>query len=77
VFALLLWGPASRVSNVTRTPLATPMMLCPVVVGISWRSLLNPQFGWINALLGAPGVTLLGDVNLAFRVLIAVDVRHG
>jgi multiple sugar transport system permease protein len=72
IIALLLWAPASRLTNWARTLFAIPMMMCPVVVGITWRSLLNPQFGWINALLNMPGMDWLGNAN-ALWMLVAVD----
>ncbi|HEY4224767.1 MAG TPA: sugar ABC transporter permease [Pseudolysinimonas sp.] len=72
--ALLLERSVSRLSNALRVTFAIPMMLCPVVIGISWRALLNPQFGWVNAILNTPGTDWIGDPNRALWVLIAVDI---
>jgi multiple sugar transport system permease protein len=71
--ALLLEKPVSRLSNALRVTFAVPMMLCPVVIGIAWRALLNPGFGWINAILGTPDKDWVGDPGKALWVLIAVD----
>jgi multiple sugar transport system permease protein len=72
--ALLLERTMSGLSHTVRIILTIPMMLCPVVIGISWRALLNPQFGWINALLGTHDTDWVGDPSKALWVLIAVDV---
>ncbi|MBF8194435.1 sugar ABC transporter permease [Nonomuraea sp. K274] len=72
--ALLLERRVSALSNGLRIIFAIPMMLCPVVIGITWRALLNPTFGWINALLGTPNTDWIGDPAKALWVLIAVDV---
>jgi multiple sugar transport system permease protein len=73
-FALLLERTVSRLSNSLRVMFAIPMMLCPVVIGITWRALLNPQFGWVNAILGTPNLDWIGDPSRALWVLIAVDI---
>jgi multiple sugar transport system permease protein len=72
--ALLLADSVSRLNNVLRTLFAIPMLLSPVVIGITWRVLLNPQFGWINAILQTPGMDWVGDPSKSLWVLIAVDV---
>lgn len=71
--ALLLERSVSRLGNALRITFAIPMMLCPVVIGIAWRALLNPSFGWINAILGTPDMDWVGDPGKALWVLIAVD----
>lgn len=72
--ALLLWGEVSRWRAVFRTLFMIPMVLSPVVVGITWRALLNPNFGWVNHLLGIPGFQWLSDPDRALYTLAAVDV---
>lgn len=74
--ALLLAQRMSRWNNVLRTLFTIPMMLSPVVIGITWRALFNPQFGWINALLGTTNMDWTGDPAKALWVLIFVDVWH-
>ncbi|WP_157803046.1 carbohydrate ABC transporter permease [Compostimonas suwonensis] len=73
-FALLLHGPISRMGHVLRVVIAIPMALCPVVVGIVWRFLFNPQYGWVNAILGTPEMDWTGDPSRALGVLIFVDI---
>lgn len=74
VLALLLAERVSRWSNALRTLFTIPMLLCPVVIGITWRVLFNPQFGWINGILNQPGLDWVGDPSKSLWVLIAVDV---
>lgn len=74
--ALLLAQRMSRWNNVLRTLFTIPMMLSPVVIGITWRALFNPQFGWVNALLGTGDTDWTGDPAKAIWVLIFVDVWH-
>lgn len=74
--ALLLAQRISQWNNVLRTLFTIPMMLSPVVIGITWRALFNPQFGWVNAVLGTGDMDWTGDPNKALWVLIFVDVWH-
>src|SRR5215475_8875363 len=53
--ALLLDGPL-RGRSFFRSALLVPMMLPPVVVGVVWRLMLNPDFGAINGTLKALGL---------------------
>lgn len=70
--ALLLVGPATRLRGVVRTLFLLPMVLSPVVVGIVWRSLFNPQFGWVNMVTGLK-LGWLSDPALALPSLMIVD----
>ncbi|NEI74949.1 ABC transporter permease subunit [Rhizobium lusitanum] len=78
--ALLLSGNDGLTVNV-RTLLVLPFSMSPALLGISWRFLLNPEFGAISAGLGAiipalKGVPMLADPTLAMAALIASDVWH-
>ncbi len=70
--ALLLQGEVTRWRTTLRTLFLLPMVLSPVVVGITWRALLTPEFGWVNQLLGFH-VGWLSHPDLALFTLIAVD----
>jgi multiple sugar transport system permease protein len=74
VLALLLQGPISRLGHLLRVVITLPMALCPVVVGIVWRFLFNPQYGWVNALLGTPDMDWTGSPTRALGTLIFVDI---
>ena len=62
-----------------RASLLVPMMLPPVVVGVVWRLMLNPDFGAINGTLKWFGIsteslTWTASPRLATLSVIAVDV---
>jgi multiple sugar transport system permease protein len=65
-----------RGSWIVRGVLVLPMLLTPVVVGLMWRALLNPDWGMINwtlGQLGLPEPLWLGDPKLALWTLTVVD----
>lgn len=71
-FALELRG-----STTVRTILIVPMILNPIVVGLMWRALLNPQWGVVNWFLLQLSITppnWLGDPDVAIWVLTAADI---
>jgi multiple sugar transport system permease protein len=62
-----------------RAALLVPMMLPPVVVGVVWRLMLNPNFGAVNGTLRrfgveTEGLTWTASPGLALASVIAVDV---
>ncbi|HKS43289.1 MAG TPA: sugar ABC transporter permease [Blastocatellia bacterium] len=76
--ALLLDRPL-RGRGVFRAVLLIPMMLPPVVVGVVWRLMLNPDFGAVNGTLKSVGIntdalTWTASPTLAFASVIAVDI---
>jgi multiple sugar transport system permease protein len=76
--ALLVDRPL-RGRNVFRTLILVPMMLPPVVVGVIWRLMLNPDFGAVNGVLRSAGadteaLTWTASPVLAMMSVIAVDV---
>ena len=63
-------------SWIVRGLLVLPMLLTPVVVGLMWRALLNPDWGivnWTLGQLGLPQPLWLGDPTLALWTLTVVD----
>jgi multiple sugar transport system permease protein len=59
-----------------RGVLILPMLLTPVVVGLMWRAMLNPEWGMVNWTLGQAGLPQpfwLGDPAIALLTLILVD----
>jgi multiple sugar transport system permease protein len=77
VMLALLFSRAVRGMNVARSLLMIPMMATPVVIGVIWRFMVNPEFGIINYLLsvfGIPGPDWLGRPGLAMGTIIAADV---
>jgi multiple sugar transport system permease protein len=68
-----------RGRNLFRALLLIPMMLPPVVVGVTWRLILNPNFGALNGTLKRFGfditsLTWTASPKLAMLSVIAVDV---
>ncbi|HSB10800.1 MAG TPA: sugar ABC transporter permease [Blastocatellia bacterium] len=68
-----------RGRSLFRSVLLVPMMLPPVVVGVVWRLMLNPDFGAINGTLKGAGVntealTWTASPILALGSVIAVDI---
>jgi multiple sugar transport system permease protein len=64
-------------SWIVRGILVLPMLLTPIVVGVMWRALLNPDWGlvnWIIAQLGLEPPNWLGSVEMAMKTLVMVDV---
>lgn len=54
-----------------------PLLFSAVAIGLTWESILDPNFGLLNTLLndiGLPGLTRgwLGDPSLAFYVIVAL-----
>lgn len=77
VMLALLFSRAARGMNIARSLLMLPMMATPVVIGVIWRFMVNPEFGIINyllSLLHIAGPDWLGRPGLAMGTIIAADV---
>jgi multiple sugar transport system permease protein len=56
--------------------LVLPMLITPIVVGVMWRALLNPDWGLVNWAITALGFeqpNWFGSVAMAMPTLITVD----
>lgn len=74
--ALMLERPIKGMS-VFRTIFILPMMIAPIVVGLVWRYMYNPQFGIINKTLkswGFAGIPWLSSPNWALPSVIIADI---
>ncbi len=63
-----------------RTLFFAPVVTSGVAVGMTWRWLLNTNFGLVNSILKSVGIygpRWLGDSNLAMVSVIMVSVWHG
>ena len=72
----LFFNQKLRGATLVRGILILPMLLTPIVVGLMWRALLNPNWGmlnWIANELGFHNVQWLSDPDTALRTLILVD----
>jgi multiple sugar transport system permease protein len=76
--ALLLNRRADGRGGTVQTLLILPTMMTPVVVGIVWRLLYNPELGFLNyvvaSLLRLPAQNWLGDLHTALPAVVAADV---
>jgi multiple sugar transport system permease protein len=73
----LFFNQQLRGAAIVRGILILPMLLTPVVVGLMWRALLNPEWGlldWAVEELGFENVGWLSDPGMALKTLILVDV---
>jgi len=72
----LFFNQQLRGSWIVRGILILPMLLTPIVVGLMWRALLNPEWGllnWVAVQLGFGYVGWLSDPHVAIWTLILVD----
>lgn len=66
-----------RGAAIVRGILVLPMLLTPIVVGVMWRALLNPDWGLVNwaiESLGFEAPNWLGSIEMAMPTLVLVDV---
>ena len=72
----LFFNQQLRGGSIVRGILILPMLLTPIVVGLMWRALLDPNWGllnWLAIQLGFGHVGWLSDPNVALWTLIVVD----
>lgn len=63
-------------SWLVRGILLLPMLMTPIVVGVMWRALLNPDWGLVNWAIAEVGLTppiWLGSIEMSMITLIIVD----
>lgn len=59
-----------------RSMILVPMMLTPVVIGVTWRMLYNQEFGLINYVFTIIGLKPVGWVTNSNVALIAVSIAE-
>ncbi len=75
--ALLLNRRAEGRGTTVQTLLILPTMMTPVVVGIVWRLLYNPELGFLNYVMSLAGLepqNWLGGLRTALAAVLAADV---
>ncbi len=63
-----------------RGALFFPYVLSEVIVGVIWKAMFNPTYGFINTVLswmGLPGQNWLADQSMAMLVIILVSTWKG
>ena len=76
VLALLL-NRYLPLKNVFRTLLIIPMIVTPVVAGLTWRFMYNPELGMINffiSKLGFEKIAFLGQTQTSLLAIIVTDI---
>src|SRR5262249_22498428 len=74
--AILLSRPV-YLPGILRTLLMVPILLSPIVVGLSWRFMYNPNIGIINQVLGFVGLEgphWLENPSVAFWAVMIPDI---
>jgi multiple sugar transport system permease protein len=72
----LFFNQQLRGGSIVRGILILPMLLTPIVVGLMWRALLDPNWGllnWLAIQLGLGHVGWLSDPSVALWTLVVVD----
>jgi len=75
----LMLNTVQRFKTVYYFILLMPLLINPVVVGLTWRMLLHTELGIVNyviGLAGIPAVNWLGDPVTAFWTVVLVDIWH-
>lgn len=74
----LLLNSIAKWKDFVRTIILLPLLITPIVIGLAWKWLLNPEVGIINYLIrlitGSFAGSLLGDPTMALILVIMVDV---
>jgi multiple sugar transport system permease protein len=71
LLALLMNRQVRGFSRPVRAALTIPMFIAPVVVGIIWRMIYNPQYGLFDWLLGIRNFAATGGNHALFFVVLA------
>jgi multiple sugar transport system permease protein len=72
----LFFNQQLRGASIVRGILILPMLLTPIVVGLMWRALLDPNWGllnWFFVEIGVGHVGWLSDPDVALWTLVVVD----
>jgi len=74
----ILMAAETRFMRVLRALAVLPMAIPPLVTGLIWRSLLNPQFGPVAYYLQQVGINsprgFLGEISTAMATVIFIDL---
>jgi multiple sugar transport system permease protein len=70
----LLLNRSSLVGRIFERALILPLMIAPVIAGVLWKLMFNPQFGVLNHVLGLGGTFDWLSVDHALFSVVLVDV---
>ena len=74
ILALIMNRELGKFRGIVRAALTIPMFISPIVVGIIWRMIYNPQYGLFNWFLGIRGFAPTGNVKYALFFVILADI---
>jgi len=74
ILALIMNRELGRFRGIVRAALTIPMFVSPIVVGVIWRMMYNPQYGLFNWFLGTRGFAPTGSENFAIFFVILADI---
>lgn len=74
VLALIMNRKLGNFRGIVRAALTIPMFIAPIVVGIIWRMIYNPQYGLFNWVLGTRGFAPTGGVKYAIFFVVLADI---
>ena len=74
ILALIMNRELGKFRGIVRAALTIPMFISPIVVGIIWRMMYNPQYGLFNWFLGTRGFAPTGDQRYAIFFVILADI---
>lgn len=82
LFAMLLTHKWVKCQNLQRMAIFIPQVMSYLIVGLVFKSLLNPATGFINNFLNSVGLGFLGqnwlsDPKIALNSVVAVDTWKG
>lgn len=78
VIAVLLLQLRSRASRITRAIFTMPLLVSPIIVGLIWRYMYDPAFGflyWILSLVGM-GIEHFPGITSTSTALLSVIIAH-
>jgi multiple sugar transport system permease protein len=72
----MLLNTSSRLQPLLRNTLVLPLLIPPVVAGLMWKTMMQPQSGvanWFLTSIGLPAFSWLSDVNTALISVVLID----
>jgi multiple sugar transport system permease protein len=74
VLALFLNESIGLLRPLLRAALLIPIFIAPVIVGLTWRIIFNPQYGVFAWIIGRRGFSPISEENLAMYAVILSEV---
>ncbi|MCP4386282.1 MAG: sugar ABC transporter permease [Hyphomicrobiales bacterium] len=76
LFIALLLNQEGRLKSILRGALVLPLLIPPVVAGLMWKTMMQPQAGilnWFLQSIGLPGSNWLSHVDTALISVVLID----